>query len=332
MILQFMTQKALDDLKLNFESYREHYVNQDKEWFEQYFEDTDGLVTYKEEFPDFQMNMALDQKQNPDYNVSDFENIKILYGALKDLPLSVAYSERFWAGLSHTILWDYIWYRRKAKIENGKDKDIKSSYLRIISGRRGVFVNCISRLWWAGYHTYDENREDPYELTKVLAQRAFPSQMVLLSSRNFTSNKAILRGILQALLEFDKQGYVVDRYSFETILTYLNNISALTILDFFTEDEIYHISKEQLARYIQLGLAKKKEIENKSYIQNNKEMQEKVVLAAESPTAKDMGKQKSPVYAGSFSVVKGKKDATTKSKRNRPITRTITIGKKRKKR
>lgn len=256
MIIQYVSQGALDDLKANFESYKVHYVNQEKSWFEQYFKEKHGLIPYQREIPNFQMNMALDQKMNPDYNMSDLANIKIIYEALKEIPLSVAYDERFWAGLSHTVLWDYIWYRRKKEIQSEVDKDIQSSYWRIIAGRRGVFVNCLSRLWWAGYLTYDKQRKDPYELTRVLAQRAFPSQMVLISSRNFTSKKSIFHGILQAMLEFERKGYEVNRAAFEVVLKYLNNISAITILDFLSKEEIYQISKERLERFIQDGLAK----------------------------------------------------------------------------
>ena len=343
MILQYVTQETLDDLNGNFDSYKEHYVNHDKDWFDTYFQNRNGLVSYDKEFPNFQMNMnpsGIDMtRKDPEFGLNEVENIKILYGALKELPLSVAWDERFWTGLSHTVLWDYIWFRRKNKIctetedgiKAGADKDIKSSYLRIIAGRRGMFVNCVSRLWWAGYLTYDAKRKDPYELTRILAQKAFPSQMVLLSSRNFTSNKDVLHGILQALLDFEKQGYQVNRKAFEVVLTYLNNISAATILDFLSEEEIYQISKEQLEQYIEsLSADELKKVTAKnshsgvsqySELESVDPIQQKV---AEKPTI-----TKEPVYAGLFSKVSHEKKKSRRNGRGKKlVTRTLILGEK----
>lgn len=333
MILQYVTKATLDDLQLNFKSYKEHYVNQDKKWFNNYFKENNGLISCDKEFPDFQMNLdatGIDMsKKHPEYGLNEIENIKILYGALKDLPLSVAWDERFWTGLSHTVLWDYIWFRRKSEIQSGVDKDIKSSYLRIIAGRRGVFVNCVSRLWWAGYLTYDDSRENPYELTRLLAQKAFPSQMVLLSSRNFTSNRDIMHGILRALLDYEKLGYQVNRAAFETILTYLNNISAVTILDFLSEEEIYQISKERLEIYLaglteaELEKAKKKDNFIHQVLPKKKSLGEEIVLSVE----KEKNKSKKPLYTGSFLVAEPRRKTSRYTSRKKGIKRTITLGK-----
>ena len=328
MHLPYVTKETLDDLKNNFSSYEEYYINQDKEWFEQYFKERQGLVYSSMDFPKFIMNLdptGIDMsKKDPEYGLNELENIKILYGALKTLPLSVAWDERFWTGLSHTVLWDYIWFRRKNKIQSGVDKDIKSSYLRILAGRRGVFVNCVSRLWWAGYLTYDDSRTDPYELTRVLAQKAFPSQMVLLSSRNFSSNRSIMHGILRALLDYEKQGYQVNRAAFESILTYLNNISAVTILDFLNESEIYNIAKERLSAYIAGLSSAQLEKAKQSTVIIDRGIQENILVSV--PTKSKYHKQ--PVYTGSFTVADSRRKQSRYGNRRKAITRTITLGQK----
>lgn len=249
MKLQYLTQDALDFLSAGFEDNKEHYIRNDKQWFMDMLQEMEGLVTLNIDFPELVMNMDDDYKASkPDYNLSDFTNIRIMYDALRGLPQSMACDPRFWVGLTHTVLWDYVWYRRYTDIKGDDIDQIKSSFFLKYLGRRGLFVNCVSRLWWAGYLSYDSKCSDPYELTKVFASKAFPSMMLLISSRNYSSNKNVLRGIFRAVRDCGEEGHEIKRQIFEKVLVYLNNISAAMILDFLSEDEIYGMAMEELHR------------------------------------------------------------------------------------
>ena len=254
MHLQYMKQETMDDLLLNYDEYKIHYEKEDREWFSQHFNENNSLMEYVKDFPEFTM----DKDEN--FNVSDLKNIRIVYDALKELPLSVACDARLWTGLAHTSLWDYVWYRQheeiaKAKTAKAKKEKIQKVFFCVGNGkRRSLFVNCLSRLWWTGYLVYDEKRKNPYELAETLMYgqkgHSFASQIVLLSSRNFISNKHLFHGILQAILDFKRAGNEVNRVVFETVLSYFNNISAATVLDFLPEEEVRKMAKEQLDIYV----------------------------------------------------------------------------------
>ena len=100
MHLQYMKQETMDDLLLNYDEYKIHYEKEDREWFSQHFNENNSLMEYVKDFPEFTM----DKDEN--FNVSDLKNIRIVYDALKELPLSVACDARLWTGLAHTSLWD----------------------------------------------------------------------------------------------------------------------------------------------------------------------------------------------------------------------------------
>ena len=359
MLLQYVTKDTLEDLSSNFGNNLKHYENQDKKWFQNYLQQGNGLISYGSEIQDFSLS------QNENYNVSDLENIKILHRNLKDLPLSVACDERFWTGLSHTTFFDYIWYRqgeeiKKSKNEKEKKSRIKGAYFRNVAGRRGIFVNCLSRLWWTGYLVYDENRDDPYELAEALMYgdkgHSYASQIMLISARNFTSNRELFHGIMQAILDYKRAGNELKRQVFEAVLTYFNNISAITILDLLSKEDAYEIAMEQLQEY------KKRNPQSTKSAQEEKtgeveeaerakdivapvetvspfkpapvatQSEEITRAAAEKPATYET--KKKPLYVGSFEakkrirVPKGKASGSGKG----PITRTITLeGKKGKK-
>ncbi len=359
MLLQYVTRDKLEDLSQNFEKNLEYYENQDKKWFQNYLQQGNGLISYGNEIPDFVLS------QNENYNVSDLENIKILHQNLKELPLSVASDERFWTGLSHTTFFDYIWYRQGEEIKKSKDNDkerkkkIKGAYFRNVAGRRGIFVNCLSRLWWTGYLVYDKNRADPYELAKPLmygkSGHSYASQIMLISARNFTSNRELFHGIMQAMLDFSKDGNELKREVFETVLTYFNNISAVTILDLLSEKDAYDIAIEQLEEYKKRNPKsskpeKEEELEEVSEPEMVKEIaapqeaplifkpapavrqpEEPKPIVVESPVT--YATPKKPIYAGSFEAKKKRRSPKGKvsSSSKGPITRTVVFERTKKK-
>ena len=100
-----MRRSALDDLKKSDLSKNiKNYKGTNAWLFKQYKKEDLFKVYSKKEFPDFELIKSEGTKD-------DYENMKILYTALKDLTLSQASDERVWAGLSHTYCWDYMQVR-----------------------------------------------------------------------------------------------------------------------------------------------------------------------------------------------------------------------------
>lgn len=226
MHLQYMKQETMDNLLMNYDEYKAHYEKKDREWFSKHFTENNSLMEYAKDFPEFTM----DKSEN--FNASDLKNIQIMYDALKDLPLSVACDARLWTGLAHTSLWDYVWYRQHEEIEKRRSRrtkreDSKSLFCVGNGKRRSLFVNCLSRLWWTGYLVYDENRKNPYELAETLMYgqkgHSFASQIVLLSSRNFISNKHLS-------MAFCKRSLISNGQAMKSIVWYSKRYSRISII------------------------------------------------------------------------------------------------------
>ncbi len=109
----------------------------------------------------------------------DFENARIIYDAYKDLDRTQASDARMWTYLTHVTFWSYMQKRTSIenyhkKLDNHADKlnEKKTHILEhwFLNGLspKTLLRNNISLLWWGAYLTYDENRKDPYELTKEL--------------------------------------------------------------------------------------------------------------------------------------------------------------------
>lgn len=238
MKLEYMKREVLNDLKINYSCYEKHYLEADREWFQRYFQTNNGLKDSRIECEDFVLDM------NPDYNVSDLKNVAILYSALKNLSVSDASDERLWAGVAHGQLWDYVRYRRKEKIASGNEREVKTSYFYMRGIKRSSYIHCISRLWWAGYLTYDSSRSNPFELTEILCKKAFASNIVIFSSSNLTANKELSLGILSAIKRREDKGENIKREHFVESTKYLNSMGAVTILDFLNRADVEVIIEE----------------------------------------------------------------------------------------
>ncbi|VYU65988.1 hypothetical protein [Clostridium paraputrificum] len=240
--LKYVTENALYDLKTEFENYKEHYHDMNNEWFIEHLNKINGLLDSGIECDNFIENL----NYNEDYQISDFENTKIIYSALKDLDPSTASDERLWVGLAHSQLWNFIKYRRKNEIESNDGNKIQNSFFFMRGNKRSLYVNCISRLWWTGYLTYDEGAEDPFHLTEIICKNAFASTLLLVSSNNFISNRKIAKGYLMSLKEREKTEGKISRYHFVKAAKYLNNLGSATLLDSLDYIEIKEIVDEVL--------------------------------------------------------------------------------------
>jgi hypothetical protein len=89
----------------------------------------------------------------------------ILFEAYKDLPLTVASQESFWTYLTHVDLYEFA--KKEWPLE--KTRNLQSHIIdHWFFGKNGYNRNACASLWWSVFCSYDESREDPYELTRVL--------------------------------------------------------------------------------------------------------------------------------------------------------------------
>ncbi|MFD2446593.1 DUF6339 family protein [Bacillus sp. CGMCC 1.16607] len=233
MKIQYISENALQDLLAQHDIYKGHYLSRNEDWFKSYFSQ-DGVVLGSQiEYvhPKFSFN--------PDFSVSDFENVKAMYDTLRHLTVAQATQERLWVGLAHLQMRDYFNYRLRDDLEKKNEKRLKSALFFVNGAKRSLFVHVLARLWWVGYMTYDEsNPNNPYWLTEFFCAREFSGRSVYFFSSNFTGNRIITRGILQALKKLNDEGFEMKREHFVEAGRYLNIVGGAMILDMLNQDEV----------------------------------------------------------------------------------------------
>ena len=236
---QYLRQQAIDDLHVNLGLAKPHYISADKDWFLERFARNGSLRESSFEFDGVTLSTGAGAATDEEYHQTDAENVRRLYGAMRRLPSSIASDERFWTGMAHTYFWDYVMYRRRSELASGTDQAINTSFFFMHGARRSSYVHCLSRLWWAGKLTYDEsNRSDPFHLTDVFTDGAIAGKLLLFSSRNFTANKNVTLGILEAVRDQRDAGVEVGRKHFSGAALMLNRISGITLLDCLSRAEV----------------------------------------------------------------------------------------------
>lgn len=189
---------------------------------------------------DFKNDMNTDEK-----NKSDIVNTRFIYEALKALSPLVATNGYLWSYLCHTKYKKYVIARW---IKNPEDEDKHEGTVKTIqkrffcsSNKKDIMrMNAISRLWWAGYLTYDKNHSDPYHLTQIL----FTGQQICadILDTPFCGNKTIITGILLAIEQY--KGEVTENINSELVrkcIKYFRRYAAVTNVDFLSETEIQNI-------------------------------------------------------------------------------------------
>ncbi len=231
MKLIYIDNEAINDLKINFEDYRGHFLDSDNQWFVNRFREKGWMHESKIECKDFELDM------DDNYDVSDRKNIEIVYEAMKDLNPSNALDERLWAGVLFCQLWDFVQYRRKKELRSDDYREVLNSFVFMRGTKRSCFINCLSRLWWTGYLLYDGDKKNHYELIDMISESAYASNIILLSSNNFFSNKNLALGVLDCIKQRKDKGEEIKRHHYVEANRYLNCVGGIRLLDMMTRAE-----------------------------------------------------------------------------------------------
>lgn len=132
-------------------------------------------------------------------DLKDLVNTKIIFEAYRSLIPTQASDPRLWTYLTHVTYWEYM----KARWPLGDAKKplnrIRDRYFLRSLKLETLTRNGLSRLWWYGYLTYDENRKNPWELTETLLSRA--DLAVGITERALGCNANIRTAVLEFLSE-----------------------------------------------------------------------------------------------------------------------------------
>ena len=192
----------------------------------------------------------------------DIANVKLLYGSLQKLSPLQASNPYLWGCLTHTVYRPYTvhrWLDDKKYVQ----ADIKKKLTRIerrffVTNRersinatsqeranhRALHHNAISRLWWYGYMSYDsKDSNNPFRLTEILVQNTKVCSDFM--NTPCCWNRIVGKGILRAVDDISKshiKGGMAG--AFRALKKYLNRYSAVSSLDYLSEDEVYSLCME----------------------------------------------------------------------------------------
>lgn len=238
--LIYLSQEAIDDIKMNFIKYKKHFADVNNDWFIEKFKKRDWMHESKVQCKDFILDMS------DEYNVSDRKNVEIVYEALHDLSPALAADERLWAGMLFGQFWDYVKYRRKNEINFGNERDILNSFFFMRGTKRSCFMNCLSRLWWTGYLLYDEKKCEHYNAVDLICEAAYASNLILISSNNFISNKNLALGVFDCIQKRKNAGENIGRYHFVEANKYINCVGGISLLDAMAREEVCKLANRRL--------------------------------------------------------------------------------------
>lgn len=247
MKVKFMKYDTLSAIKTNIRNYASCYKNPNPDWVKSVLNTNNDFGELKKVFPDFQLIVS----DNPEKD--DFENMKIIYLNMKELSDSQASDERLWAGLCHTIFWEYMqkrWPISPIKKEREKEKYIINHYF-LKNNTRYLLVNGISRLWWYARLTYDENNlNNQFELTEYLAKDINGKGFVLFGS-NFSNNRELLRTFLYTIKKFEEDNLItLTREEFNTVRKKVVIMSGKILIDSYSLESFENkITKELIDIY-----------------------------------------------------------------------------------
>ena len=230
MKLKFLEEDSLLTLKSNLPQIVDKFVLPDSAWIEEFFGRSpfrDSKFTVKD--------FSLDMSQGKPF-LTEFENVKRVYNRLKFLSDSQASDERLWAGLCLTSFWSYTQYRWGIATKCTQN-DVKQHFFFGFGARRSLTRNAASRLWWIGRLTYDESRDDQYELTKFVCENSDYITHIL--ERNTSNNMMIVKAFLSAVIAARDEGITINTDIIGALSKYLNILGGTYILDCLPEQIIY---------------------------------------------------------------------------------------------
>lgn len=243
MRIYYVREAYLDQLRADIKNNKTLYQQNDP-WLEGYFGNLNWSLQSNIVSEDFRL---IHPQGNEHF---DLENTKRVFNAMRRLTISQATDERLWVYLTHVTFWEYMRVRWPAETYIDKStftNSIIERYFFMGNRDRALIRNGLSRLWWYGYVSYDETRDDPYELTAMLLSKLDIAQSLL--ERSFSRNPLITKTVLEVLANLHLNNKTLpNREQFRKLMMYLNQLGGVTILDSLEPKEIQILLYEKISK------------------------------------------------------------------------------------
>lgn len=245
MKLKYFNESAYNDLYDTVSKNISLYQDADGGWIRKRF---DGTKYCKESRIDVSLPPL-------DASSDEITNVLAIHNAFRDrITPKQASNPYLWTYLAHCEYWSYThsrWSKDDISVETIKQR----FFCGTEEGNRiGFLRNAISRLWWFGYLTYQENGS-PYALTQLMLSNSDLCQSIV--ERNFSMNKNISVGILSAIQEINNDPHQRDvgavnngdHYEWRPLCKYINRYGGVALLDTLTADDIKELSYNFIIDY-----------------------------------------------------------------------------------
>lgn len=250
MIIYYIEKESIDYIKSKWLTFLPCFNEDTNESFLKKWEETTHKPLFKEtrfgEFPDFTLPPG----------TSEVDAVKLVYGNLATLDETSANFQDVWAGLCIKYFWPYT------KARWMKDKSItvdivnKHFFFEKDLNRESFSRNAISRLWWIGKFTYDEEHtENPWWLTELIAPSS--DQVASWIERSISNNLTVTRALGRAIIDVRAQGKEVNTIAFRAISKYINILSGSYIIDCMSEDRLKNKIQSELEKIVDTSLESK---------------------------------------------------------------------------
>lgn len=219
--IRLLTKSCCDSL-LEFQS----DIDKRKRYDEAVFpEESLEFLSYSSKF-ELDTDLVLNPQPSEDVNSS----IEI-FSQLSNLDRVQANDRRLWVALTHGQFYSYTKQRWNYTAGYSNDAIIRRFHFEG-SSLEARMRNSISRLWWGARITYDVDREDPFELTRVLWSKQDLIQNVV--ERSYGTYENVVKGILETYIENPS----LTEGELRSLYTGLNAIGGVKVLSYLEVSEV----------------------------------------------------------------------------------------------
>ena len=245
MNLVYFTKEAYKSLKKDLDTNKDKYYSDDP-WLEEYFSEIGITEFYKKSSIVVQdVSLVCTGDSDASKKNDDLSNTIVLYGAFKGkiTPLQAS-DPLLWSALCHLVPHFKKYVLQRWAKDDG-NVSIKDRFFATEGRASLCYYNALSRFWWSGYLTYDEEAErtNPYHLTNVL----FSAQQIQkdLFDQAMSMNRKVVKGTLLALERIQNETGNANTPLFrECVWSYMNHYGAVSILDSLEVADIESIAYE----------------------------------------------------------------------------------------
>lgn len=226
MKIKIMTAEAVAYVKNNIDSLVSYYENKEDPtvWIKQKIGKDAFIEVPTLDFEECELLISADAP-----SANEGANVKLFYLNYMQLNDSFATDERLWAGLAHTVYYEYMLKRWPNSFDS--KSIINHFFFAGTGGPRSYMMNTLSRLWWLGRKTYRAESGEPWKIFDYFIHDINGYSFTLFGS-NWSNSSRSLDLFFKAIFEYTEEyGRKVDRALFNEAMQYTNCLCGIYVLD-----------------------------------------------------------------------------------------------------